>query len=80
MNDKGPTAIANASRGNLLVTGGLGFIGSHTIVEILQRPDMCGFEKIIIIDSLANSKKQVLERILKVPGVPSNAYSCIEFE
>ena len=42
----------------ILVTGGLGFIGSHTIVELLQEN-----YKIIIIDNLVNSSKEVLRKI-----------------
>ena len=39
----------------ILVTGGLGFIGSHTIVELLQEN-----YNIIIIDNLVNSSVDVL--------------------
>ena len=35
----------------ILVTGGLGFIGSHTVVELQQK----GYE-VIVIDDLSNSK------------------------
>jgi len=42
----------------ILVTGGLGFIGSHTIVELLQEN-----YKIIIIDNLVNSSLDVLQKI-----------------
>jgi UDP-glucose 4-epimerase len=42
----------------ILVTGGLGFIGSHTIVELLQEN-----YKIIIIDNLVNSSLEVLQKI-----------------
>ena len=42
----------------LLVTGGTGFIGSHTIVEILNQS--LGFDKIVIIDNLCNSNTVVL--------------------
>ena len=44
----------------VLVTGGLGYIGSHTVV-VLQRK---GFE-VIIIDDLSNSSKYVAEAISK---------------
>ena len=47
----------------LLVTGGTGYIGSHTIVEILSTEGHCGFTKIIIVDNLSNSSKKCLERI-----------------
>jgi UDP-glucose 4-epimerase len=40
----------------ILVTGGLGFIGSHTILELLNKQ-----YKIIIIDNLSNSSKDVLK-------------------
>jgi len=42
----------------ILVTGGLGFIGSHTVVELLQEN-----YKIIIIDNLVNSSLDVLRKI-----------------
>jgi len=47
----------------ILVTGGLGFIGSHTVVELLQH----NFE-VIIIDDLSNSSLNVLDGILKITG------------
>jgi len=48
----------------ILVTGGLGFIGSHTAVELQN----AGFE-VIIIDNLSNSKKSVLESIASITGI-----------
>jgi len=48
----------------VLVTGGLGYIGSHTVV-VLQRK---GFE-VIIIDDLSNSSKSVAEAISKITGI-----------
>jgi hypothetical protein len=42
-------------RGSLIVTGGLGYIGSHSVVEILKQPDLCGFSRIVVIDDLSNS-------------------------
>lgn len=47
----------------ILVTGGLGFIGSHTVVELQQ----AGYE-VIIIDNLSNSSIEVLNRISKITG------------
>lgn len=47
----------------VLVTGGLGFIGSHTVVELLNE----GFE-VLIIDDLSNSRLEVLEGIAAVSG------------
>ncbi len=45
----------------ILVTGGLGFIGSHTVVELQNK----GYE-VVIIDNLSNSNIEVLEGIKKI--------------
>ncbi|WNM19239.1 UDP-glucose 4-epimerase GalE [Flavobacterium capsici] len=47
----------------IVVTGGLGFIGSHTVVELLNE----GFE-VIVIDNLSNSSETVLDGIEKITG------------
>ena len=47
----------------ILVTGGLGFIGSHTVVELQNE----GFE-VIIIDDLSNTTMDVLENITTITG------------
>ena len=47
----------------ILVTGGLGFIGSHTVVELQNE----GFE-VIIIDNLSNSSETVLDGIVAITG------------
>ncbi|PWK20986.1 UDP-glucose 4-epimerase GalE [Xanthomarina spongicola] len=47
----------------ILVTGGLGFIGSHTVVELQNK----GFE-VVIIDNLSNSLISVLEGITAITG------------
>ncbi len=47
----------------VLVTGGTGYIGSHTVVELQNN----GFE-VIIIDNLSNSKIEVLDNIEKITG------------
>jgi len=49
---------------NILVTGGTGYIGSHTAIELVN----AGYNP-IIIDNLSNSKVQVLDRIEKITGI-----------
>lgn len=53
----------------ILVTGGLGFIGSHTVVELQNE----GFE-VVIIDDLSNSKMEVLDNIEKITGIKPDFY------
>lgn len=48
----------------ILVTGGTGFIGSHTTVELIE----AGYD-VVIIDDLSNSKIEVLDGIEKITGV-----------
>lgn len=48
---------------NVLVTGGIGYIGSHTSVELLNN----GYN-VICIDNLSNSKIEVVEKIKKITG------------
>lgn len=48
----------------ILVTGGVGYIGSHTTVELINS----GFE-VIIIDNLSNSEISVLDGIKKITGI-----------
>lgn len=47
----------------VLVTGGTGFIGSHTCVELLER----GLD-VVIVDNLSNSSMDVLDNIKKITG------------
>ena len=47
----------------ILVTGGLGFIGSHTVVELQN----VGFD-VVIIDNLSNSSEEVLNGIVAITG------------
>ncbi|RFC33523.1 MAG: UDP-galactose 4-epimerase [Candidatus Nitrotoga sp. MKT] len=47
----------------ILVTGGTGYIGSHTVVELM----LAGFE-ILIVDNFCNSKTTVLDRIERIVG------------
>jgi UDP-glucose 4-epimerase len=48
---------------NILVTGGAGYIGSHTCLELLQN----GYE-LIIMDNLSNSKEESLRRVQELTG------------
>jgi len=48
----------------ILVTGGVGYIGSHTVVELQQN----GFE-VVIIDNLSNSYLHVVDKIEKITGI-----------
>ena len=47
----------------ILLTGGAGFIGSHTIVEL----DNAGNE-VVVVDNFVNSKKETLERVAQIIG------------
>ena len=47
----------------ILVTGGAGYIGSHTVLELLQQGS-----DVIVIDNLSNSSEESLERVKKITG------------
>lgn len=48
---------------SILVTGGAGFIGSHTVVELLD----AGYD-VVVVDNLCNSSKKSLERVKEITG------------
>lgn len=54
----------------ILVTGGAGYIGSHTCIELLEK----GYE-IIIADNFSNSSPEVLNRIKKITGRDVKSYN-----
>ena len=47
----------------ILVTGGAGFIGSHTVVELQN----AGYD-VVVVDNLVNSSRKSLERVEKITG------------
>ena len=53
----------------ILVTGGTGYIGSHTVVDLINH----GFD-VVIVDNYCNSKPEVLNRIQKITGVRPRFY------
>ncbi len=55
----------------ILVTGGAGYIGSHTCVELLNS----GYE-IAVLDNLSNSCEKSLERVKEITGKDFNFYKC----
>lgn len=53
----------------ILVTGGLGFIGSHTCVELISNQ-----HQVVIVDNMVNSKPEVLDRIEELTGARPDFY------
>lgn len=53
----------------ILVTGGTGFIGSHTVVELVKAG-----EEVVIVDNFVNSKPEVLERLKEITGKECKFY------
>lgn len=49
---------------NILITGGIGYIGSHTIIELLKEKD----NSIVVIDNLSNSRIEIKDIIEKISG------------
>lgn len=54
---------------NILVTGGLGFIGSHTVIELIKNN-----HEVIIADDLTNSKIEVLDKLSTITGIKPTFY------
>jgi UDP-glucose 4-epimerase len=54
---------------NILVTGGLGFIGSHTTIELINNN-----HTVIIADNIINSKIEVLDKLSTITGTKPNFY------
>ncbi|MCI8340348.1 MAG: NAD-dependent epimerase/dehydratase family protein, partial [Eggerthellaceae bacterium] len=56
-----------ADQTTVLVTGGAGFIGSHTVVELLDR----GYD-VVVVDDLSNSSQEALERVRALTGTQAD--------
>lgn len=54
---------------NILVTGGAGYIGSHTCVELLNN-----HHSVIIADNLINSRKESIDKIMQITNKPVTFY------
>ena len=48
---------------SVLVTGGAGYIGSHTVIDLIDN----GYD-VVVVDNLCNSKKIAVERVEKITG------------
>ena len=53
----------------ILVTGGIGYIGSHTVVELLNRD-----YEVVVVDDLSNSKESVVDRVKEISGKSFDFY------
>lgn len=56
---------------SILVTGGAGYIGSHTVVQLIE----AGYDP-IIVDNFSNSKPSVIQRIEEIVQRPVTYYAC----
>jgi UDP-glucose 4-epimerase len=54
----------------ILVTGGAGYIGSHTVVELLKNSEY----DVIIVDNFSNSNPEIINRLYEVTGRPIKIY------
>lgn len=54
---------------NILVTGGAGFIGSHTLIEL-----MTAGHSVVVVDNLSNSNPESLRRVERITGCPVPFY------
>ena len=53
----------------ILVTGGAGYIGSHTVVELQN----AGYD-VVVLDNLSNASEKSLERVSRITGKPVKFY------
>jgi FlaA1/EpsC-like NDP-sugar epimerase len=57
-------AFAASSQRTVLVTGGAGYIGSHTCLELLEQPD--NLYRVVVVDNLDNSSEDSLRRVRRL--------------
>ena len=62
-----------STKQTILVTGGAGYIGSHTCVDLLA----AGHE-VVILDNLSNSRRSVVERISRIARIHEGGVSFVE--
>jgi UDP-glucose 4-epimerase len=55
--------MQDSAKKTILVTGGTGYIGSHTVVELLQKE-----HRLVVLDNLQNSSSEVIARIKRITG------------
>lgn len=53
----------------ILVTGGLGYIGSHTVIELLNND-----YEVVIVDNLSNSQESIADQLMKITGQNPECY------
>lgn len=70
MADESKTAAAGA---NVLVTGGAGYIGSHTVLQLLE----AGYS-VTVFDNLSNSSPESLKRVRELAGVPEDRLKFVQ--
>ena len=54
----------------ILITGGAGYIGTHTVVELLKNPEY----DVIIVDNFSNSNPLIVNRLYEITGRPIKIY------
>jgi UDP-glucose 4-epimerase len=59
-------ALASSPQRTVLVTGGAGYIGSHTCLELLQAPG--DIYRVVVVDNLDNSSEESLKRVQALTG------------
>ena len=57
-------------KGTILVTGGTGYIGSHTTVELIS----AGYN-VVVVDNLSNSRREVLDGVEAITGKRPEFYA-----